>query len=369
MKETFEFSGPVRLQFGEGLVERLGEFCTGAGRVLVVTGRSSAARSGLFTRIRNAMGNCQVELFAEVEPNPSIQTVERGARLARQAHSDLILGAGGGSAMDAAKAIAVLASNDLPFDRLLGRENFPRPPLRLFAVPTTCGTGSEANRYAIITDVDKYDKVNFSNGQTYPERGILDPTVLEGMPADLLVSTAFDAFSHAFEGYTSRRSQPFADLLAVEAMGQILSRLPSAVRGDADSKSNLLYAASLAGIVIDHTGTTVLHALGYYLTLRHNVPHGTANAVMLPALFSYLESVASEKVRRVYELLPGDSRDLSGLERYMEQVGLAPGLAPYNFNERELRSMCRYAAGKKNANATVGHVDADVLYRLLKDRT
>lgn len=364
-EKVFDFGAPVRLHYGEGLVDRLADFCPEAQRILVVCGRSFAKQSGLLDRVRSALKGKNVEVFCEVEPNPSIETVERGAAVAGRMNADLIVGLGGGSALDAAKCIAVLARNGGGFRTLLGRQDYANRPLPMMAVPTTCGTGSEANRYAIITDLQHNDKVTFESPRTYPAKGILDPSVLETMPGGILVETACDAFTHAFEGYTSRRSQPFPDTLALEAMALIIRNLPLAVEGRREAKGNLLYAASLAGIVIDHTGTTMLHAMGYYLTLRHGVPHGKANAVFLPALFSYLERESPDRLRNVYAVFPLDMRGPEGVKRYLRGLGIDASPSACGMGSSEAEQFADYVLGKKNTGRTAGTVSKNVLTELL----
>jgi alcohol dehydrogenase class IV len=238
----------------------------------------------------------------------------------------------------------------------------------MIAIPTTCGTGSEANRYAIITDLQRNDKVTFESPQTYPAAGVLDPSVLEAIPACLLVETACDAFTHAFEGYTSRRSQPFSDTLALEAMALIIRNLPLAVEGRHAAKASLLYAASLAGIVIDHTGTTMLHAMGYYLTLKYGVPHGKANAVFLPALFSYLERESPDRLRNVYAMFPLDMRGPAGVKEYLREVGIDASPSACGMGPSEAEEFAEYVLAKKNTVRTVGTVTKDLLVQLVDSR-
>ena len=363
---TFDFCCPVRLHYAEGAVDRLGRFAEDARSVLLVTGRSSARKSGLLERVRKALAGRDVTVFDRVEPNPSIQTVELGAKLAVKSKADLLIGLGGGSAMDAAKAIAAVAPNSGSFRRELAKTRCANPPIRLLAVPTTCGTGSEANHYAIITDTQADDKVNFSNPQTYPAVGILDPTVLDSIGRDILIGTALDAFSHALEGYTSRRSQPVADTLALEAMGLILQHLPAAADGDRDAKANLLLASALAGVVIAHTGTTMLHALGYYLTLRHGIPHGKANAILLPVLLEHLEGHLRWKLQAALNFLPEGRRDREGMTRYLNDLGVETALSAHGLSADEFGAWADYVLTKRNTAATVGIVDKQTLRGLLR---
>lgn len=367
--QTFAFASPVRLHFERGAVDRLGDFAGDARRVLLVTGRASARRSGLIDRITAALRGREVRVFDEVEPNPSIETVERGGRVAAEAGAELVIGVGGGSAMDAAKVIAALAANSEGFRELLGRPSYPRRPLRILAIPTTCGTGSEANPYAIITDVQAGDKLNFAGEGTWPELGLLDPTVLKDLPREVLVFTALDAFTHAMEGYTSRRSEPFADALALQAMGLVAGHLPPAAEGDEAAKANLLYASALAGIVIAHTGTTVLHALGYWLTLRHDIPHGRANAILIPLLLEHLRENAPAKAAAVLGFFGAGGAVRGGVDavrEYLRRVGIEPRLGAHGIHRGEFDTWADYTLTKRNTASTVGAIDRRRLVELME---
>ena len=367
--DAFDFRSPVRLHYSRGAIDRLGEFAGEAKSAMVVTGRTSARKSGLLDRVCSALAGRDVTVFDQVEPNPSIETTERGAALAAETKADLVIGLGGGSAMDAAKVLAVLGPNGGSFREHFDSESYPNPPIAMIAVPTTCGTGSEANQYAIITDTEAAgggDKVNFSSRQTYPAAGILDPTVLDRIPREILVGTALDAFTHAFEGYTSRRCQPVADALAAEAMGLILQHLPAATTGDRQAKGNLLYASCLAGIVISHTGTTMLHAMGYYLTLRHGIPHGMANAIGLPVLLDHLEKLLPQKVRAALATLPEGRQGPAGMTRYLNGLGIETALSAHGIERGEFEVWADYVMTKGNTAATVGEVDRQTILALLR---
>lgn len=365
----FTFHAPVKLHHARGAIDRLGELLPPARRILLVTGQGSARRTGLLARVQAALaGHDHVEVFEGVEPNPSVATVQRGAEIARQRMSDLVIGLGGGSALDAAKVIAALATNEGGFAANAPLEALPAAPLPMVAVPTTCGTGSEANRYAIITDPTRGemgDKVNFSTDQTYPALGVLDPSVLDALPDDILIDTALDAFCHALEGYTSRRSQPLPDALAAEAMALVIGQLPAAVAGDRDARANLLWASAIAGVVINHTGTTVLHALGYYLTLKLGIPHGRANAMLVPVLLDYLREQIPAKVRHVLSLFDAASPSLPAVRAYLDRLGVESRLSDRGFGKADLGPIIEYTINKRNTALTVGTVDQAVLNDLL----
>ena len=210
------------------------------------------------------------------------------------------------------------------------------------------------------------DKVNFASPRTYPALAILDPTVLEGLPAEIMVATALDAFTHALEGYTSRRSQPLADALAMQAMGLVLRHLAPAAAGNREARANLLYASTLAGIVIGQTGTTMLHALGYYLTLRHQIPHGQANAVLIPLLLEHLAKHLPQKVAAVLEMFPRGKGDIAGVRQYLRGLGVATKLSAYGVSRSEFEPWTDYVLAKKNTAWTAGTVDKPTILKLLQ---
>jgi alcohol dehydrogenase class IV len=186
-------------------------------------------------------------------------------------------------------------------------------------------------------------------------------------PRAVMAATAVDAFTHALEGYTSRRSQPFADGLALEAMALIARGLVPALEGDRAARGRLLYASSLAGLVIDHTGTTVLHAMGYYLTLRHGVPHGEANGVLLPALLAHLGREIPARMAAVYRLFPNPDAGADGLRGFLLAAGIRPSLAAHGVSPSERAAFVAYVLSKKNTASTVGVLTPAELGRLFDE--
>lgn len=295
---TFEQSG--KIVFGRGSLNELGKLTASFGsRVLLVTGRSFAVNSGFLAKILENFREVglDVTVFQEVEPNPSLRTVERGVHLLRGKSVDVVVGFGGGSALDAAKAIAALiVLGGSPLDHLYPK-NVDRA-LPIIAVPTTTGTGSEVTRYSVLTNPLEKKKVVMQGPALVPKVAILDPDVTDLMPGRLVASTGFDALSHALEAFISRRASPLSDLFALEAARIIFNNLPSAMRGSKEARELMLYASMLAGVAINQAGSTMVHGLGYYLTVHHDLHHGVANSLLLPYSLAYY----AEKGGRVGEL-------------------------------------------------------------------
>jgi len=369
--ESFRYYAPTEIRFGCGLLDELAEHVLGAKRVCVVTGMRSAEASGLKARIEKLLKNGRVEkiVFGAAPPNPPCAGVDEIASRAREAGCELVVGVGGGSAMDAAKGVAVAATNSTPIAQLVDAK-WPNRALPLLLIPTTAGTGSEVNQYAILTDEAKHDKMNLHGPDTYPYFALLDPELTIGLPEALTVDTGVDAFSHAVEGYISRRATPLSDALALEAMRCIRHALPKVIADltDLDARAKMLYAASVAGLVISQAGTTMVHALGYHLTLEHGVSHGRSNAALIGHGLDFNYDAVPEKIGRVYEIF-GGSRDRSGVEAltaWLHELGVVTELRHYGVTEEELGAYCDYAMPKGNLKSSPRDVKAEELRGFLK---
>ena len=344
MRFAFEQSG--RIVFGRGTLPEVGRYAASLGsRALLVTGRSFAASSGLLQRLVDSLreANLDVVVFPEVEPNPSLRTVERGARLAASKGVDVVVGFGGGSPLDAAKAIAaVLALGGVPSDHLYPKA--VEKALPVVALPTTTGTGSEVTQYSVLVDPDARKKVVMQGLALVPRVAILDADVTDYMPGRLVASTGFDALSHALEAFISRRASPLSNLFALEAACIILSNLPSAVKGSREARELMLYASMLAGVAINQAGSTLAHGLGYYLTVYHDLHHGVANALLLPHVLAFY----AERVGKVDELAA--SLNFRSWEELVErvckladEVGIPDSAASVGVTESELDRMAEEA--------------------------
>ncbi len=284
---VWKWLAPTEIYFGRNAIRENGEVFKGLGKkALVVTGRGgSARRNGSLEDVLDVLDSFSMEweVFDKVEPNPSVSTVRTGAGIARKLGADFVVGIGGGSPMDTAKAIAVLAINDLS-DEDLFAVKFDRA-LPVAAVPTTAGTGSEVTPYSILTWPEIENKKNLASSIIFPQAAFLDPGYTEGLPFDITADTAVDAFSHAFESYFTMKANSLSDAVAREAMRILGPELAALAREEIPSyerREKLLYGSLLAGLAISQTGTSIPHAVGYCFTYFKNVPHGRANGMVLP---------------------------------------------------------------------------------------
>ncbi len=301
----FAYEMPTKLYFGKGCIAANGDIMKTLGKkALLVTGRRSAKQNGAQDAVTAALKKAEIDwvLFDEVEENPSIATVRKGAAVGMEAQADFVIGIGGGSPMDAAKVIALLCTNELDDDALF--KGPYRMPLPIVAVPTTSGTGSEVTGVSVLTNPTAGTKQSVKTPFIFPRISFADPSFTLSVSRAVTIDTAIDALSHAVEGYMSKASTPMSDVWAEEAMrflGMHLTDLDKelsyAVRED------LMYGATLAGIVIAQSGTTLVHGMGYSLTYYKGLSHGRANGLLLPYYMQLMEETMSDKTERVWDIL------------------------------------------------------------------
>lgn len=303
----FHFLMPTEVFFGtECVTQHSDAFARYGKKALLITGKHSARVSGAFADVETALSRQSInwEVFDGVGENPTFAQVEAGVALARSFEPDMIIAIGGGSPLDAAKAIAMLAANEMPTAALFDGA-YAMPPLPVLAIPLTAGTGSEVTPYAILTDDEKQTKRSFATPENFPKVAFLDARYTATLSEKVTVHTAVDALSHLVEGYLSRRATAPTDALAIAGMAAFAEVIASLKTGafSADDREKLLYASLLGGMVIAQTGTTVVHALGYSLTYFRHAPHGQANGLLMGAYLQYILPVCGEKIALLLKTL------------------------------------------------------------------
>lgn len=313
-------------------------------RVLVLTGRRGALSSGAlgdFQKIASRLG-LQVSLYQGVEPNPSVETVDKVAEAAWRGGADCLVALGGGSVIDTAKLASVVAvCGCAARDYLEGRCS-PCGSLPVIAVNLTHGTGSEVDRYSVISDNSSRVKLGLASDYFYPMVSVDDPTYTLTMPREQIVYTSLDALYHFIEASTSRASSPMVTTLASEGVKLIARYLPRALNKpeDVEARYWLMYAALTAGIAIDNARTHVIHVLEHVLTgLNQSLAHGAGLAILGPAAIKHICSEALETCSSILQPLlePGESGDnpevfARALARFQESLGFAESLRSYGFS-------------------------------------
>ncbi len=241
--KPFRYFVPTEIHFAPGTFGRLAEIAAPLGtKPLLVAGRRSARATGLVARLEKMLP--QLTVFEGVAENPTAAVCMEGAEVCRKAGCDCVIGLGGGSAMDAAKAIAVLARNEGNCRQYLGVDRFPNPNLPVICIPTTAGTGSEVTQYAVLVDDEDHSKRTMSGKTLFPVAAILDPELTLDLPRDITVNTGLDALSQGMEGFVSKRSTPPGDVMALEVCRLVRQWLPIAADEPHNLDQNVLFQAA-----------------------------------------------------------------------------------------------------------------------------
>ncbi|MGH7709124.1 MAG: iron-containing alcohol dehydrogenase [Vulcanimicrobiaceae bacterium] len=304
----FEYCIPTRLIFEHGGAAKLGGLLKRFGyksAFLVIDPGFHAA--GLDADLLRSLDESGIgyTIFTDVEPNPIDTSMERGADEFKGRRDDVVLGIGGGSAMDSAKAVAVLATNAGRLRDYDGNDRVPNDAWPLMLIPTTAGTGSEANYNLSVTNADTKEKMAVRSVRNCACVALLDPSLLKNLPEHVAAAAGYDALVHAVESYVSNRSTAPTRMIALEAVRRIAPALEPFVadRADSSSAGEMLYAASLAGMVISHTGTGAAHAVARALGGRYNVVHGVATGVLLEPVMRFNLEAAQRRYAEVGDAL------------------------------------------------------------------
>ncbi|WP_066501199.1 iron-containing alcohol dehydrogenase family protein [Abyssisolibacter fermentans] len=306
--KDFQFYLKTKIDFGENSIKNLTVHCKGrnAKKVLIVTDEN-LVKIGLVDPIKTELEATGIsyDIYDEVKPNPEVGIIDKGGDAASHGGYDLIVAFGGGSSMDTAKGIAVLAVNEGSiYDYLDGRGNEKRnidvKPLPIIAVPTTAGTGSEASMYSVITDEKTRIKDSITSEDIYPAVAIIDPVLMLGLPPKITAYTGLDVLGHALEAYTSKIDNVMTDMFAKEAIKLVFEYLPIAVqKGDLESRKKMAYASLIAGIAMSHCGATIPHGLGCPLSGHCDLPHGLTVGLLQIPMIDFNRDVLKDELMEI----------------------------------------------------------------------
>jgi alcohol dehydrogenase len=318
------FSSPPRLVMGQGALEQLGsELQTFGSKVLVITdpGIVAAGILDIVTAVLTDSG-VDIAVFSDVVGNPDISTVEAADKARTENAADILIAIGGGSSMDVAKAVAVVATNGGSIADYEGVDKFSTPPLPVIAIPTTVGSGSEVTKGAVITNPQTHVKMVIVSDLMFAKIALLDRRVVAGLPGRIAATTGMDALTHAIEAYVAKGANPVTDAINIGAIELIGQNLVNASKGDEDALYEMLVASSMAGIGFHDAGLGAVHALANTLGAHFGVHHGTANALFLPYVMDFNLSAAPARFARIATALGVDTSTLS-----VEDAALAAAAA------------------------------------------
>jgi alcohol dehydrogenase class IV len=359
--KDFNFHMPTKIVFGPGKIKELTKHLTGrSDRILLVTDKMVAEKSGALKKISAQVHDKMAFLFDEVEENPSLDLIEKGRETIRENPVQLIIGIGGGSSMDAAKGMAVLATNHRPMTDYMSGTPLENDPLPVICIPTSSGTGSEVTPFAVFTDKENENKEGYAHEKIFPILSIIDPELTYSMPEPVIANTGIDVLTHAIESYLSTESFLLNDQLALHAIEIALQNLEPACRKEKEAMNRMAYASMAAGIAITHGGTILLHIMGYPLTVYHQVPHGRASGILLPEFMRFMgeKSFVKDKVKLIEDLFQGKG----GIEAFVNGIGISTKLSDYGVKESELDLFARKTIVKGDIKITPAEVsESDIL--------
>lgn len=288
----FSFSVPQNITVGKGSLAKLPEIAkkSGGSHAFLMSG-PHLAKMGLVEKAANSLKSAgiAVDTFTDIEGNPSVETVDKATAAFKEAGADFIVAFGGGSPMDVAKAVGVTAKYGGSITEYEGAHKVPGPIIPLIAIPTTAGTGSEVTAFSVITDHSRDYKLTVFSYEILPAYAILDAELLTTAPASVAAACGIDAFIHAEEAYISTAASPFSDAMAEKAMSLIGKNIRCFVanRGDIEAAEAMLTGSLFAGIAFSFARLGNVHAMSHPVSAFFDVPHGVANAVLLPVIAEY----------------------------------------------------------------------------------
>lgn len=288
----FSFSVPQNITVGKGSLTKLPEIAkkSGGSHAFLMSG-PHLAKMGLVEKAANSLKSAgiSVDTFIDIEGNPSVETVDKATAAFKEAGADFIVAFGGGSPMDVAKAVGVTAKYGGSITEYEGAHKVPGPIIPLIAIPTTAGTGSEVTAFSVITDHSRDYKLTVFSYEILPAYAILDAELLTTAPASVAAACGIDAFIHAEEAYISTAASPFSDAMAEKAMSLIGKNIRRFVanRGDIEAAESMLVGSLFAGIAFSFARLGNVHAMSHPVSAFFDVPHGVANAVLLPVIAEY----------------------------------------------------------------------------------
>ncbi len=344
---VINFYRPVEVFFGKGAVDKVGEVARRFGfKAFIVTGKKSTKESGALERVIESLSNHGIHeyiLYDEVIPNPTDRIVNKGAEIAVREKVDFIIGLGGGSALDTAKAISIVSSNEGSVWDYVKYPEGPRliPYLNrpVICIPTTAGTGSEVDRYSVITNSIRKEKLVLSDSLNYPRVAIIDPELTKTMSPELTAITGFDALTHALESLTNKAENFMAEECSIRAIEIIAKWLPTAYEEPENEKARemMAYAAMLAGIAIDHLGVALIHALEHPVSAHYPyVAHGEGLAILAPYITKFNYKGNPEKYALFAKLMGYEEkpeRAVDALIYFLERLNLIKTLKDVGVDE------------------------------------
>lgn len=350
------FTLPRDIYFGPDAIGELKNL-KGHKKAIVVTGGSSMKKGGFLQRVEDVLKETGLEvmLFEGVEPDPSIETVFRGAKAMQEFGPDVIVSIGGGSPIDAAKAMWVFYEYpNLTFDDI--KEPFSMPQLRkkaiFVAIPSTSGTATEVTAFSVITDYSTHIKYPLADFEITPDIAILDTSIPLTMPKKLTAHTGMDALTHAIEAYVATARSPFSDPLALKAISDIYDSIVDSYNEDVEARGTMHIAQCLAGMAFSNALLGIVHSLAHKVGAQYDIPHGCCNAIMLPYVIQYNAKVCCDRFADIAKMLglPGGTDKqltdslVASIRVLNEKLGIPASYKAYGISEDKFKETVDFIA-------------------------
>lgn len=300
------FHVPTRIYFGSGIISNLRDIFEENFRgqhPFLVTDKG-IIEAGILDRVLDRLG--EIRVFDEVEQNPKHHTINTAGEVVRELKPDLIIGLGGGSALDAAKAIALLAVNPGRIEDYEGKSRYMTPPLPVLAIPTTCGTGSEVTWVSVITHKARRFKMSIKGPQMFPALALIDPDLIRTLPPSFIASTGMDALTHSIEAYTVKSATFVTDIFALESLKLVFPALERAYKNiekDKEAREHLMLGSTLAGMAFGNSDVGAVHCLAEAVGSLFDTPHGVANSIFLPLVMEFNLPVAKGRYAEIARIV------------------------------------------------------------------
>ena len=365
---SFQMYVPTRILFGKGQLEGLHkQKLPGKKAMIVISNGKSTKRNGALEKTEKELklAGAETVLFDKIMPNPLKQTIMEGAAFAKENHCDFIVALGGGSVMDASKAIAAMAANDGDlWDYISGGTGKGLPlvqePLPVIAITTTAGTGSEVDQWGVVSNEETDEKIGFGGYDSlFPQIAIVDPQLMKSVPAEFTAYQGFDALFHSVECYISAAANLMSDMYALTAIENIGAYLARAVKdgSDMEAREHVAFANTLSGVVMTISSCTSEHSMEHAMSAyHHDLPHGAGLIMISKAYFTYfIENHACDErfIRMAQALGKTDAKEpmdfIAALVELQEQCGVADlKMSDYGIKPDEFMTLAQ------NARATMG---------------
>lgn len=330
---NFSYYVPTKIFFGPNSLDNLATIKLPEGKALIVTGGTSTTKLGYVDRAKKLLQQAgrEVIIYDKVQPNPTVESVREASKIVRENKCSFIVGLGGGSSLDAAKAIAIMSTNDGDLWDYIGSGSglgnpIQNMPLPMIAITTTAGTGTEADPWMVITNGK--EKIGFGDfDMTFPLYSIVDPTLMTSIPAHLTAYQGFDALFHSLEGYIATTANPMSDMFALEAIRLVGKYLPIAVKtpDDIEARGYVALANTYSGFVESLSSCTSEHSIEHALSgFHYDLPHGAGLIMLSKAYFKYFNNIVPDRMATMANALGNKDGDIvTALANLQEVCGVA----------------------------------------------